>query len=132
MNRTPYHSDLNHTEWQLLELLLPPPKPGGRPIKYPRREIVNVILYILRTGTTWRMLPHDMPPYRIVFHYYRTWQQDGVWRQVKVLPTHTDLRNALNPYKLAIPRSTMPCASKPGRVRGAIPNPAPPLSTANR
>ena len=50
MNRTPYPSDLNDTEWQLLEPLLPLPKPGGRPIKYPRREIANAILYILRTG----------------------------------------------------------------------------------
>ena len=49
MNRTPYPSDLNGAEWQLLEPL-PPPKPGGRPIKYPRREIVNAIRYILRTG----------------------------------------------------------------------------------
>ena len=49
MNRTPYPSALNDAEWQLLEPL-PPPKPGGRPIKYPRREIVNAIPYILRTG----------------------------------------------------------------------------------
>ena len=82
MNRTPYPSDLNDTEWQLLEPLLPPPKPGGRPIKYPRREIANAVLYILRTGAAWRMLPHDLPPYRIVFHYYRTWQRDGVRQQV--------------------------------------------------
>ena len=81
MNRTPYRSDLNHTEWLLLEPLLPPPKPGGRPIKY-RREIVNAILYILRAGAAWRMLPHDLPLCRIVFHYYRTWQKDGAWRQV--------------------------------------------------
>ena len=78
MNRTPYYSDLNHTEWQPLEPLLPPPKPGGRPIKYHRREILNAILYILCTGAAWRMLPHDLPPCRIVFHYYRAWQRDGV------------------------------------------------------
>ena len=82
MNRTPYPSDLNDTEWQLLEPLLPPPKPGGRPIKYPRWEIANAVLYILRTGAAWRMLPHDLPPYRIVFHYYRIWQRDGAWQQV--------------------------------------------------
>ena len=80
-----YPSDLNDTEWQLLEPLLLPPKPGGRPIKYPRREIVNAILYILRTGAAWRMLPHDLPPYRIVFHYYRTWQQvsDALCQQTR-------------------------------------------------
>ena len=109
MNRTPYPSDLNDTEWQLLEPLLPPPKPGGRPIKYHRREIVNAILYILRTGAAWRMLPHDRPPYRIVFHYYRTCSR-----------------------MVFGGRSTMPCASKPGSSRGAIPNPAPPLWTVNR
>ena len=39
----------------------PPPKPGGRPIKYPRREVVNAIRYVLRTGCAWRMLPNDLP-----------------------------------------------------------------------
>ena len=82
MNRTPCPSDLNDNEWRLLEPLLLPPKPGGRPIKYHRRGIVNAILYIRRTGAAWRMLPHDLPPYRIVFHYCRTWHWDGVWRQV--------------------------------------------------
>lgn len=40
--------------------------------QYLRREIFNVILYILRTGAAWRMLPYDLSSYRIVFHYYRT------------------------------------------------------------
>ena len=61
---------------------LPPPKPGGRPITYPRREIVNAIRYVLRTGCAWRMLPHDLPPWRIVFHYFRTWRRDGTWQRV--------------------------------------------------
>ena len=54
MHRLPYPSDLTDAEWRRLEPLLPPPQPGGRPIKYPRREIVNAILYILRTGAAWR------------------------------------------------------------------------------
>ena len=82
MNRLPYPSDLTDAEWRLLEPLLPPPQPGGRPIQYPRREIVNAILYILRTGAAWRLLPRHFPPYRIVFHYYRTWRKAGVWPQV--------------------------------------------------
>ena len=81
MHRLPYPSDLTDAEWRRLEPL-PPPQPGGRPIKYPRREIVNAILYTLRTGAAWRMLPHDFPPYRIVFHYYRIWRKAGVWPQV--------------------------------------------------
>ena len=56
--------EMNDREWQLLEPLLPPPKPGGRPVKYPRREVVNAIRYVLRTGCSWGMLPHDLPPWR--------------------------------------------------------------------
>ena len=81
MNRSTYPSDLNDREWQLLEPLLPPPKPGGRPVKYPRREVVNAIRYVLRTGCSWRMLPHDLPPWRTAFHYCRTWRRDGTWQR---------------------------------------------------
>ncbi len=81
MNRSTYPTDLNDREWQLLELLLPPPKPGGRPVKYPRREVVNAIRYVLRTGCPWRMLPHDLPPWRTAFHYFRTWRRDGTWQR---------------------------------------------------
>ena len=65
--------------------MLLPPKPGGRLIKYPRREIVNAILITLRTSAAWRMLLHDLSPYRIVFHYYRTWQQvnDALCQQTR-------------------------------------------------
>ena len=56
MNRQAYPSDLSDTEWQLLEPLLPAPKPGGRPVKYPRREVVNAIMYVLRSGCPWRMI----------------------------------------------------------------------------
>ena len=81
MKRPVYPSDLDDKEWQLLEPLLPPPKPGGRPVKYPRREIVNAIRYVLRTGCSWRMLPHDLPPWRIVFHYFGTWRKDRTWQR---------------------------------------------------
>ncbi len=93
MKRPAYPSDLSDREWQLLEPLLPPPKPGGRPITYPRREIVNAIRYVLRTGCSWRMLPHDLPPWRIVFHYFRTWRRDGAWQRVHGV-LHAELRQA--------------------------------------
>ena len=37
--------------------------------------------YVLRTGCSWRMLPHDLPPWRIAFHYFRTWRRDGTWQR---------------------------------------------------
>jgi transposase len=55
---------------------------GGRPTKYPRREIVNAALYQARNGAVWRGLPHDVPRYHIVFHYFRCWQQHGTWERI--------------------------------------------------
>lgn len=80
MERNPYPSDLSDEQWQRLEPWVPAPKAGGRPARYSRREIVNAVLYLVRNGCTWRGLPHDLPPYRIVFHYFRTWQADGTWQ----------------------------------------------------
>ena len=103
MNRQAYPSDLSDTEWQLLEPLLPAPKPGGRPVKYPRREVVNAIMYVLRSGCAWRMLPHDLPPWRTAFHYFRTWRKDGTWERV-----HQALRERV---RKADGRQTSPSAA---------------------
>jgi len=81
MKRT-YPSDLNNDEWQILELLIPPPKPGGRPREVDMREILNGIFYVLRSGCAWRMLPHDFPPWQTVYHYFREWRISGVWEQM--------------------------------------------------
>jgi transposase len=82
MSRTLYPTDLTDGQWQLLEALVPRPKPGGWPARYSRREIVNALLYQARNGCVWRGLPHDLPPYRIVFHYFRAWQKDGTWDKI--------------------------------------------------
>lgn len=77
-----YPTDVTDEQWNAIRSLVPPPKPGGRPAKYTRREIVNAVLYQARNGAVWRGLPHDLPPYRIVFHYFRRWQQDGTWDRI--------------------------------------------------
>src|SRR5205085_11988587 len=77
MSRTRYPTDLTDAQWKRIERLVPAPRPGGRPAKYARREIVDAILYQARNGCVWRALPHDLPPYRIVFHYFRAWQTAG-------------------------------------------------------
>ena len=75
--RTAYDSDLTQAQWQLLAPLLPPPAREGRPIEIDRREIVNGILYKLKTGCQWRSLPHDLPKWQSVYYYYRKWRADG-------------------------------------------------------
>ena len=81
-SREAYLSDVTEAEWGQLESLIPAVKPGGRPGKYARREILNGILYHVRTGSSWRSLPDDLPPWKIVHHYYRTWRGDGTWEAV--------------------------------------------------
>jgi putative transposase len=85
-----YPTDLSEAEWHRLSRLVPGPKPGGRPLKYPRRAILNAIFSLVRAGCPWRMLPSDLPPWRIVYHYFRLWTQSGWWQQL-----HDHLRGQL-------------------------------------
>jgi transposase len=62
--RKPYPSDLTDNQWAVLEPLIPDAKPGGLPRKAGKRRIVEAILYQLRAGSAWRLLPHDFPPSR--------------------------------------------------------------------
>ena len=80
--RQAYSTDLSDAEWQILEPLLPPAKPGGRHRKYQTREIINAIQYILRGGCAWRLMPHDLPHWRAAYEYFRQWRNDGTWLRV--------------------------------------------------
>ncbi len=82
MKRKTYPSDLTDEQWELLSPLLPAAKPGGRPRTVELREILNAILYVLRTGCAWRMLPHDLPPWQTVYKYFRGFSEDGTWERV--------------------------------------------------
>lgn len=82
MPRAAYATDLTDAEWDVLKPLIPAPKPGGRPAAHERREIVNAILYVLRTGCQWRLVPHDLPPWGTVWWWFRRWREDGTWEAV--------------------------------------------------
>ncbi len=65
--RPAYTTDLTDEEWQILKPLLPPDKSGGRPRKYPIREVLNGIQYVLRGGCAWRLMPHDLPHWQTAY-----------------------------------------------------------------
>jgi putative transposase len=88
--RRAYSSDLSTRECQKLGPHIPQPKSGGRPAEYDRLEIVNAIRYLLRSGCSWRLLPHDFPPWGTVYHYFSTWRRDGTWERI-----HATLRAEL-------------------------------------
>jgi putative transposase len=80
--RKPYPTDLSDKEWNLIKHLVPTAKPGGRPETYPKREILNGMFYIVRGGCAWRLMPHDLPPWQIVYQYFWRWRQDGTWQRM--------------------------------------------------
>lgn len=88
--RQPYPSDLTGPQWAQVSRFIPAPKPGGRPAKYERREVVNALLYVGRTGCQWRALPHDLPPWTIVYWYFRCWKKDDTLGRL-----HDELRGDL-------------------------------------
>jgi transposase len=73
-----YPSDLTDDECALVEPLLPPAGSGGRPEKHPRRDIVDAVLYVVRTGCAWRQLPADFPPWQTVYWYFVRWENQRV------------------------------------------------------
>ncbi|MEU4535530.1 transposase [Streptosporangium sp. NPDC023825] len=62
-----YPSDLTDEQWALIEPLLPVPHWDGGPDKHPRREVVDTIMYVVRTGCSWRQLPAGFPPWQTVY-----------------------------------------------------------------
>ena len=83
MNRRAYPSDLTYSQWEHLEALLPPAPARGRRRTVELKEVVNGILYVLRGGIPWRMVPHDLPPWGTVWWYFRKWRADGTWERVE-------------------------------------------------
>jgi transposase len=79
-----YDSCLTDGQWSEIQPLLPArnPRHGGRPLKYDRRLILDTILYVLRTGCAWRLVPHDLAPWDAAYRWFRAWSADGTWRQV--------------------------------------------------
>ena len=73
---------MTDAQWGLLEPLLLTVSPRGHPRTVPLREVVNGILYVLRGGISWRMMPHDLPPWGTVWWYFRKWRRDGTWERV--------------------------------------------------
>jgi len=70
--RRPYATDLTDAEWQLLAPLIPAPKLGGRPPSLTAASWST-------PGLLARLLPHDLPPWQTVYHYFRSWRQQGLW-----------------------------------------------------
>ena len=72
---------LTDEQWNLISGVFPPPKSTGRP-PTDRREVVDAILWILRTGSQWRDLPSEFPPWKTVWHLFDQWNANGILDEV--------------------------------------------------
>jgi len=90
MDGRKYPSDLTDEQWQLIERVLPLPSRVGRPRQVCRRQVMNAILSVNRTGCQWRQLPSDFPKWRTVYHLFWHWQLWDRWQEI-----HDALRQQL-------------------------------------
>ncbi len=119
--REPYQTDLSDDEWQRIELHIPKPKTKrGKKREHSYREILNAIFYLLRSGCHWRMLPHDFPKWKTVYHYFRLWRINGTWEQINA-SLRTELRTTENrnpePSAAVLDSQSVKTTETPG-VRG--------------
>ncbi len=101
MRRYRYPSDVTDEQWALIERLIPV-YPGGRPRKTDVRDVLDAILYLLRTGCQWRYLPKDFPPRSTVWRYFDQWRHNGTLDSIHDL-LRTKVRAEDKPYQ---PRTT--------------------------
>src|SRR3712207_6690605 len=80
-----YETDLTDAEWALIAPLLPEPLARGRPRRWPTREILNAIFYVLRGGIAWRLLPSNLPPKSTVFRWFSLWRDTGLFETINYL-----------------------------------------------
>lgn len=120
--RRAYPTDLTDAQWATIAPMIPDARPGGRPRKASKREIVDAILYLLRSGCAWRLLPHDFPPWQTVYYYLRRWEREGVWARVHHALLMEDRERAgrePSPSAAVIDSQTVRTADQKGDSKGS-------------
>jgi transposase len=122
ITRPAYETDLTDEEWATLEPILQhalygnKTKTRGHPRHYPLREIVNAILYVLKTGCQWRNLPHDLPPWKTVYDHFCRWNQLGIIPKIRDALVGRARAQAGKeaPKRLAVESQSVPSTAKGG------------------
>lgn len=73
-----YASNLSNSQWQVIGKFLD----LRRRRKCDLRKIVNAILYLVKTGCQWRMLPGDFPKWGMTYYYFRNWERKGIIKKI--------------------------------------------------
>ena len=118
MNTQLYPTDLTDSQWDIIQDLIPPAKPGGRPRSLDMRLVVNAILYIVVGGIQWRLLPREYPKWSSVYHYFQAWQADHTWQRI-----HDTLRAQVRQQAGRHKQPTAACLDSQSVRTTAIPGP---------
>ena len=103
MKGSQYPGELTDKEWDLIRPILEKNKsPKGRKSKYGKRKMINAIFYLIRSGCSWRLLPHDFPPWQAVYAQFMAWKKNGAF--VKL---HDHVRGTL---RILLQRAEQPSA----------------------
>lgn len=78
LNMTNYPTNVSNSQWQIISKFLD----LKRSRKFDLREVVNGILYLVKTGCQWRMLPQDFPRWEIVYYYFNKWKKNDLIEQL--------------------------------------------------
>lgn len=103
MSRKPYPSDVSDDEWAFVAPYLTLMTEDAPQRDHSLREVFNGLRWLVRTGASWRMMPHDLPPYYTIYQQTRRWLKAGVFAAI----VH-DLRELL---RLAAGRKEKPSAA---------------------
>ncbi len=103
MSRKPYPSDVSDDEWNFVAPYLTLMTEAAPQRDHPLREVFNGLRWMVRTGASWRMMPHDLPPWHTVYQQARRWLKAQVFEAI----VH-DLRELL---RLASGRKAQPTAA---------------------
>lgn len=117
--RKPYPTDLTDKQWTLIEPLLPKRDGRGRKPQHARRELLNAVLYLNRTGCQWRMLPHDFPAWEAVYAFWRRLvERDALSKINDALRTEIRLKEEREgePSVVIVDSQSVQTAEKRGRL----------------
>ena len=89
-----YATSLTDAEWSLIASFLPPPARTGRPRRWPMRSIMDAVLYVLRAGGAWRLLPKDFPPWGTVYRWFVRLARSGTFERLAHALTMLDRKRA--------------------------------------
>src|SRR4030095_2190757 len=117
--RKPYPTDINDRQWERLKGLLP----HKRTAEALMREYINGILYVIRTGCSWQMLPHDFPPFQTVKTYFYKLKRDGTWERINDAlreQVRVHEQRAAEPSLIIVDRKSVKTTEKGGRVATTV------------